>query len=64
MNTSRQQFPLPTETEEKLVKLSEGLGLKPNDVKKQILTTFSNIPVESYFIAQGKIQEIANKKER
>lgn len=56
--TVRQQFPLTENAEEELRILAEALNKKPNDLKKEILTAFANVPARSYYIALGEVQAI------
>lgn len=58
----KQQFTLPVTVCEELEKLSNSLGKKrANDLKIEILTAFSRVPPEAYYIALGEIQKAAAK---
>ena len=56
--TIRQQFPLTEATDEQFVRLAEQLNKKPNDLKREILTAFADVPASCYYIALGEIQGI------
>lgn len=61
--SARQQFIIPAKAEEDILKLADKLGMKPNALKAQALTTLARMESpDIFYIAQGRIHELINKK--
>lgn len=60
---SRQQFMIPIDAEEEIIKLAQKLGMKPSALKAQALTTLARMQdPDIFYMAQGRVHELINKK--
>jgi len=64
LSNVRQQFPLPAEVDDFILRLAEQLNKKPNEVKKEIISSFYGMGADRYYITLGQVQENANKSKK
>jgi predicted DNA-binding protein len=58
----KQQFSISAESDESLTKLAEELGKTAGtEVKKEILEACTGLTARNYYIALGRLQELAHR---